>query len=59
MDGCVAARDGILLQTTLPKNAVGNVESFFSGRFYVYRLNILAACDSNCQFLHVACKAPG
>jgi len=60
MEGCVAAIDGILLRTiTPPKKSVGHVKSLFSGHYYAYGLNILAACDHHCRFLYVACQAPG
>jgi len=60
MEGCVGAIDGILLRTiTPPKKSVGHVKSFFSGHYYAYGLNILAACDHQCRFLYVACQAPG
>ncbi len=52
MEGCVDAIDGILLRTiTPPKKSVGHVKSFSSGHYYVYGLNILAACDHQCRFL--------
>ena len=35
------------------------MKSSFSGHYYyAYRLNILAACDSQCCFIYVTCKAP-
>ena len=56
----MAAIDGVLLRTiTPPKNAVGNLKTFFSGHYCTYGLNILAACDSHCWFVYVACKVPG
>jgi len=54
------AIDGILLRTiTPPKTSVGYVKSFSSSHYYVYGLNVLAACDHQCRFLYVTCQAPG
>ena len=55
----MAAIDGILFRTITPsKTAVGHV-NFFLGHYYTYGLNILTACDSQCWFVYIACKAPG
>ena len=46
MEGFVGGIDGILLRTIiLPKKSVEHVKTFFSGHYYAYGLNILAACD--------------
>jgi len=58
--GCVGAMDGWLLKIfTPPKNAVGNVCSFFSGHYQCYGLNIQAVCNHHCHFLYIAIVGPG
>jgi hypothetical protein len=58
--GCVACVDGFLLkiQTSAAKDT-GNVKSYFSGHYQAYGINIQAACDHECRFLHVCVAAPG
>ena len=50
--GCVAVLDGYHLQTITPsKKEVHKVQSYFSGHYQTYGVNIQAACDHNCCFL--------
>ena len=51
---CVAVLDGYHLQTITPsKKEVHNVQSYFSGHYQTYGVNIQAACDHNCCFLFI------
>ena len=57
---CVAVLDGYHLQTVTPsKKEVHNVQSYFSGHYQTYGVNIQAACDHNCHFLFIGIAGPG
>ena len=57
---CVAVLDGYHLQTITPsKKEVHNVQSYFSGHYQTYGVNIQAACDHNWYFLFIAIAGPG
>ena len=57
---CVAVLDGYHLQTITPsKKEVHNVQSYFSGHYQTYGVNIQAACDHNCHFLFISVTGPG
>ena len=57
---CVAVLDGYHLQTITPaKKEVHNVQSYFSGHYQTYGVNIQAACDHNCRFLFIGAAGPG
>ena len=57
---CVAVLDGYHLQTITPsKKEVHNVQSYFSGHYQTYGVNIQAACDHNCHFLFIGITGPG
>ena len=60
MKGCVAAIDGLLLQTIAPpRTRVGNVASFHSGHCKHHGFNVQAACDGKCGFAFMSCESPG
>ena len=51
---CVTVLDGNHLQTITPSNKeVCNVQSYFSGHYQTYGVNIQAVCDHNCHFLFI------
>ena len=57
---CITVLDGYHLQTTTPlKKEVCNVQSYFSGHYQMYGVNIQAVCDHNCHslFIGVACPS--
>jgi hypothetical protein len=57
---CVGVVDGYLMRIKVPsKKEVGNVRSFFSGHYQCYGVNIQAAADHQCRFIHLAFAAPG
>ena len=57
---CVAVLDGYHLQTITPsKKEEHNVQSYFSGHYQTYGVNIQAACDHNCHFLFIGIAGPG
>ena len=57
---CVAVLDGYHLQTITPsKKEVHNVQSYFSGHYQTYGVNIQATCDHNCHFLFIGITGPG
>ena len=56
---CVAVLDGYHLQTTTPSNKQAhNVQSYFSGPYQTYRVNIQAAGDHNCCLLFIGVARP-
>ena len=47
---CVTVLDGYHLQTITPsKREVHDVQSYFSGHYQIYGVNIQAACNHNCN----------
>jgi hypothetical protein len=57
---CAGVVDGYLMRCRVPsKNEVKNVRSFFSGHYQCYGVNIQAAADHHCRFIHFAFAAPG
>jgi hypothetical protein len=51
ISNCVTVVDGYHLEIhTPPKKYAKNVQSFFSGHYQSYGVNIQAACDHNCRF---------
>lgn len=57
---CAGVVDGYLLRCRVPsKREVKNVRSFFSGHYQCYGVNIQAAADHQCRFIHFAFSAPG
>jgi DDE superfamily endonuclease len=57
---CAGVVDGYLLRCKVPsKREVQNVRSFFSGHYQCYGVNIQAAADHECRFIHYAFSAPG
>ena len=56
---CVDVLDGYHLQTTTPSNKQAhNVQSYFSGPYQTYRVNIQAAGDHNCCLLFIGVARP-
>ena len=50
---CVGVVDGYLLRCKVPsKKEAKNVRSFFSGHYQCYGVNIQAAADHHCRFIH-------
>jgi hypothetical protein len=49
----------ILAIQTPTKNEAKNVQSFFSGHYQSYGVNIQAACDHNCRFQFIGVAGPG
>ena len=57
---CVTVLDGYDLQTITPfGKEVHNVQSYFSGHYQTYGVNIQAACNHNCHFLFIGVTGPG
>jgi DDE superfamily endonuclease len=57
---CAGVVDGYLLRCKVPsKKEVKNVRSFFSGHYQCCGVNIQAAADHHCRFIHFAFAAPG
>ena len=57
---CVTVLDGYHLQTITPsKKEVHNVQSYFSGHYQTYGVNIQAVCDHNCHFIFIGVAGPG
>jgi hypothetical protein len=57
---CVTVIDGYHLAIqTPPKKEAKNVQSFFSGHYQSYGINIQAACDHNCHFHFIGVGGPG
>ncbi len=47
MDGFITVLDGYLMQITGPSQAdCGNIDTYFSGHYCTYRLNVQAMCDA-------------
>ena len=60
MRDCVTVLDGYHLQTITPsKKEVHSVQSYFSGHYQTYGVNIQAVCDHNCRFLFIGVTGPG
>jgi DDE superfamily endonuclease len=60
IQNCVGVVDGYLLRCRVPsKKEVKNVRSFFSGHYQCYGVNIQAAADHHCRFIHFSFAAPG
>jgi hypothetical protein len=57
---CVSVIDGYHLEIQTPsKKEVGNVQSFLSGHYQPYGLNIQGACDAECCFQYIGVAGPG
>jgi DDE superfamily endonuclease len=57
---CAGVVDGYLMRCRVPsKKEVKNVRSFFSGHYQCYGVNIQAAADRQCRFIHFSFAAPG
>jgi hypothetical protein len=57
---CVSVVDGYHLAIQTPnKGEAKNVQSFFSGHYQCYGVNIQAACDHNCRFQFIGVAGPG
>jgi DDE superfamily endonuclease len=57
---CAGVVDGYLMRIKVPsKEEVKNVRSFFSGHYQCYGVNIQAAADHHCRFVHFSFAAPG
>jgi hypothetical protein len=60
INNCAGVVDGYLMRCRVPsKREVKNVRSFFSGHYQCYGVNIQAAADHHCRFIHFAFAAPG
>jgi hypothetical protein len=60
ISNCVTVIDGYHLAIqTPPKKEAKNVQSFFSGHYQSYGVNIQAACDHNCRFQFIGVGGPG
>ena len=58
--GCVGALDGLLVETEAPSSKeVANPKSFFSGHYHHMGINVQAACDAKCRFIHFNASHPG
>ena len=58
--GCVACRDGFLLQIRVPSSSeTGNLKAYISGHHQTYGINAQAACDHICRFGYAEVAAPG
>ena len=57
---CIGALDGYLVTiNTLQSLVVGNVQSYFSGHYQHYRVNVQAICAHQCHFTYFAFASPG
>ena len=57
---CIGARDRYLVAiNTPPSLVVGNVQSYFSGHYQHYRVNVQAVCNHLCHFTYFAFASPG
>lgn len=60
LQGCIGAMDGWLCSVRVPrKRECGRVDSFFSGHYQEYGLNVQACVDYNSRFTAVAVSCPG
>jgi DDE superfamily endonuclease len=60
ISNCVGALDGYLLQIETPhKKHARNVQSYFSGHYQRYGVNIQACCDAHCRFTFLGIGGPG
>jgi hypothetical protein len=60
ISNCVTVIDGYHLAIQTPsKKEAKNVQSFFSGHYQCYGINIQAACDHNCRFQFIGIGGPG
>ena len=60
IDTCVCVIDGYHLNIQVPsKSEAGNVQSFFSGHYQSYGINVQGACDHNCCFVFLGIAGPG
>jgi hypothetical protein len=60
ISNCVTVIDGYHLAIhTPPKKEAKNVQSFFSGHYQSYGVNIQAGCDHNCRFQFIGVGGPG
>jgi hypothetical protein len=51
---CVSVVDGVLIRIVTPtKEEAKNVQSFFSGHYQAYGLNVQAAADHHCRFTFI------
>jgi hypothetical protein len=58
--GCIGALDGWLCRIECPsKKEEPNQNSFFSGHYQCFGINVQAMCDGNCQFTYVNIASPG
>ena len=60
--GCLGAIDGWLCLINTPRTDEvlgGNVESYFSGHYQTYGINVQAAVDAHCRFIAVSIRCPG
>jgi hypothetical protein len=60
ISNCITVVDGYHLAIQTPsKKEAKNVQSFFSGHYQSYGVNIQAACDHNCRFQFIGVAGPG
>jgi hypothetical protein len=60
LGGCIGALDGWLCQIKVPsKNETINVGGYFSSHYQSYGVNMQAACDADCRFIHISILCPG
>jgi DDE superfamily endonuclease len=60
ISNCVGVLDGYLLAiVTPPKQHARNVQSYFSGHYQKYGVNIQACCDAHCRFTFLGIGGPG
>eukprot|EP00918_Siedleckia_nematoides_P031122 GHVU01067346.1.p1 GENE.GHVU01067346.1~~GHVU01067346.1.p1 ORF type:complete len:404 (-),score=31.16 GHVU01067346.1:502-1713(-) len=58
--GCVAAIDGMLVETETPrKSDTSCPAAYYSGRYKKMGLCVQAACDAKCRFVAAAINSPG
>ena len=52
--------DALLCCIKVPfSSKTANIQSYFSGHYQDYGLNVQACCDSNCEFQEVTVAGPG
>ena len=60
LNGCVGALDGWLCRIRVPSSSeVVKVQSYFSGHYQCYGLNVQATCDGSCRFTSLSVLCPG
>jgi hypothetical protein len=60
LNGCDGALDGWLCRIRVPSSSeVIKVQSYFSGHYQCYGLNVQVTCDASCRFTSLSVLCPG